>query len=317
MVPADLAVERADQQAVGAQQTDQQILHRTLAVECSERRRGRCNRSRRVEIRGELGVRRSGCGWESPHHEHRRAGQRGNSRPCEMPQAPLHPVAGDRVADRLADHKPRLGTGVLDRRDRVSGVDEQMQNHCARARPTTPAGRAREQARRGQSVVAVKHRERSSPVRPRACCDPCDGARTGWRGRRGYASAVESHGSCAGGGCSAGTCACSRVRLRCVRWCARVWGSTGVSAGTAHPRKHSGSPRGAGPRSEPRPDRRESRGHAAPVDTGSTAPRYAVPPMPVKPAGPGHRCGQPLDREARGLLAFCRPRDSPRSTLPA
>src|SRR4051794_16422998 len=48
MVPADLAVERADQQAVGAQQTDQQILHRTLAVECSERRRGRCNRSRLV-----------------------------------------------------------------------------------------------------------------------------------------------------------------------------------------------------------------------------------------------------------------------------
>src|SRR3954454_529465 len=48
MVPADLAVERADQQAVGAQQTDQQILHRTLAVACSERRRGRCNRSRAV-----------------------------------------------------------------------------------------------------------------------------------------------------------------------------------------------------------------------------------------------------------------------------
>jgi hypothetical protein len=45
------------------------------------------------------------------------------------------------------------------------------------------------------------------------------------------------------------------------------------------------------------------RGHAAPVDTGSTAQRYAVPLRRVKPSA----CGQPLDPQVRRLLAFAGP----------
>ena len=69
--------------------------------------------------------------------------------------------------------------------------------------------------------------------------------------------------------------------------------------------EHSGLREGAGPRSKPRPSRRECRGQAAPVDTGSTAPRYAVPTTAVKPAKPIHGCGQRLDPQPTGLLAFC------------
>jgi hypothetical protein len=49
--------------------------------------------------------------------------------------------------------------------------------------------------------------------------------------------------------------------------------------------------------------RRRLRGHAAPVDTGSTAQRYAVPLRRVKPSA----CGQPLDPQVRRLLAFAGP----------
>ena len=45
MVSADLPVERADQQPVGAKKADQQVLHRTLAVARTGRRDDRCRRS--------------------------------------------------------------------------------------------------------------------------------------------------------------------------------------------------------------------------------------------------------------------------------
>jgi hypothetical protein len=48
---------------------------------------------------------------------------------------------------------------------------------------------------------------------------------------------------------------------------------------------------------------RMMRGHAAPVDTGSTAQRYAVPFRRVKPSA----CGQPLDPQVAPLLAFAGP----------
>jgi hypothetical protein len=46
MVPADLAVERADQQPVGAQESDQQVLHRALAGDAAGRRSARPSRPR-------------------------------------------------------------------------------------------------------------------------------------------------------------------------------------------------------------------------------------------------------------------------------
>ena len=57
-----------------------------------------------------------------------------------------------------------------------------------------------------------------SRLRQRGGCDPCDGGTTGWSGRRGCASAGGSRGSCADGGCSAGTYACSRDSLHSRGW---------------------------------------------------------------------------------------------------
>ena len=62
----------------------------------------------------------------------------------------------------------------------------------------------------------------------------------------------------------------------------------------------------------------ELRGHAAPVDTGSTAQRYAVPfgrvkPNRVRTATVG-TCGQPLDPQVARLVSVRSSRDSPRST---
>jgi hypothetical protein len=63
------------------------------------------------------------------------------------------------------------------------------------------------------------------------------------------------------------------------------------------------------------------RGHAAPVETGSTAQRYAAPCGPVKPSvshlrrawdGTRTPCGQPLDPQVTRLLASAPVRHSPR-----
>jgi hypothetical protein len=81
-----------------------------------------------------------------------------------------------------------------------------------------------------------------------------------------------------------------------------------------------------------RPPARVRRGHAAPVDTGSTAQRYGLRRRPVKPSDltpcrgsvePAHAgkpcprrwgtCGQPLDPQVSDLLASALP-SSPRWT---
>ncbi len=52
--------------------------------------------------------------------------------------------------------------------------------------------------------------ERAGALRQRGASDPCVDGPRGSRGRRACASAAESRASCAGDGCLAGTCACSR-----------------------------------------------------------------------------------------------------------
>ena len=54
-------------------------------------------------------------------------------------------------------------------------------------------------------------RRRPRGLRRPSSCGPCDDARPEWPGRRGCACGDGNRASCAGAGCSAGTCACSRV----------------------------------------------------------------------------------------------------------
>jgi hypothetical protein len=86
-------------------------------------------------------------------------------------------------------------------------------------------------------------------VRPRGSCGPCGGATTGSCDRRGCASSGGSRAPCAGGGCSAGTYACSRASLHTgsgqphragtavhISSGPRIRDRVRLSAGTAHPR---------------------------------------------------------------------------------
>src|SRR4051794_36090879 len=318
MVPADLAVERADQQAVGAQQTDQQILHRTLAVECSERRRGRCNRSRHVS--------RSVASWAydapaaagrarttstaGPGSEEIRARVRCRRRRFTLLRVTALPTA-------LLTTNPAWGPACS-----TGGTASVGSMSRCRTTVRVPARRPRRVALENKlDEVSRWWRSSTGSARPRSDRELAATLATA-RGQDGAAGAgthpqakamglvptavvrlerALAHGFVSG--------VCDGVRGLGVKGCVG-WHRPSAES-TLDLRE------GAGPRSEPRPGRRESRGHAAPVDTGSTSPRYAVPPTPVKPGGRRHRCGQPLDREATDLLAFCRPRDSPRSTLPA
>ena len=72
--------------------------------------------------------------------------------------------------------------------------------------PGTPAG----PDDRGELRTPAQARLRGQHVRRRASRDPCADDRRGSTGPRGCASAAGSRGSWTDGGCSAGTCACSR-----------------------------------------------------------------------------------------------------------
>ena len=147
----------------------------------------------------------------------------------------------------------------------------------------------------------------SVAVRRRACCDPCGGARTGSSDPRGCASAGGSRAPCDDGGCSAGTYACSREISETVRVTRSLDRTRGVgwhrpSAGAILVAREADTGR-----SRAAAGRRRLRGHAAPVDTGSTAQRYAVPFDRVKPTTGPAPCGQPLVTRDPRLLAFARP----------
>src|SRR6478735_4816116 len=142
-----------------------------------------------------------------------------------------------------------------------------MHDDGARSAAAARADRLAERGTVGQAVIRGQHRADLGPagwvVRRRGSCGPCGGATTGSRGPHGCACADGTRAPCDGGGCSAGTYACSWASLHGVVRAVTPGRSgtvqyLGLSAGTAHPR------------TDPRNKiwTLLCRGHAAPVDTG-------------------------------------------------
>lgn len=131
--------------------------------------------------------------------------------------------------------------------------------------------------------MGAPDRAEGGRVRPRCSCGPCGAASSGSRDRRGCASGGGNRAPCDGGGCWAGTCACSRRLSFEWRIAGRVVRPTG-SHRHDRPPGRSAVPTGApvrhhryatfGRHRPPTPDRLSAspgHGHAAPVDTQITS----------------------------------------------
>ena len=124
------------------------------------------------------------------------AGSRGGGppscrRPCRRRNRPAH---------RPAAHRAGRGAAA-----RLLGPFGEVVEHHGRP-PGAPAG----PDDRGELRTPAQACLRGQHVRRRASRDPCADDRRGSPGPRGCASAAGSRGSWTDGGCSAGTCACSR-----------------------------------------------------------------------------------------------------------
>ena len=227
--------------------------------------------------------------------------------PGQVTESALHAVAGHGVADGLADHeahthRSRSG-GSLGSAGSGTGCEE-VDDEGARPRPPATAHRRPEGGGVAKPVGGGQHgagRPAAAGLRPPGSCGPCGGARTRSHGRRGCACAGGNRAPCDGGGCSAGTYACSRGDLRNCAMC-RSGVVPGVSAGTAHPRGPSWSPR------------QTARGPACCgiewcVDMRHRSTPVRPPNGTRCPSGGSNRapCGQPLDPQVARLLAFARP----------
>ncbi len=84
MVAAHLPVERADREAVGPQQADQDALHDGASSRWQTT----------IELGLEIPVRRTCCGRERPDHEHAAGRQRVDPVPHQVAQPALHTVPG-------------------------------------------------------------------------------------------------------------------------------------------------------------------------------------------------------------------------------
>ena len=202
VIAAHLAVQRADQRAIGPQESDQQVLHDRHLVRqrpqvgvefrVRRRRRRRAAPGPRAQQNPaappvQAGAPGSGVGVGAS----RGCGPRHCPRPCS-PRTPRDagcPVAwASRWTTRVRDPQRRPDRTVT-RKASLS------MSRCA-------AG--------STSVVAA-----GAAVRRPGCCDPCGDEPTGSSGRRGCACAGGNRAPCDGDGCSAGTYACSRASLRC------------------------------------------------------------------------------------------------------
>ena len=147
------------------------------------------------------------------HHEIGRGGQPVQLGGDDGAETPGHAVADHRVADGLADdetgprarrrrgHLSPTATG----RDSLLGPFGEVVEHHGRP-PGAPSG----PDDRGELRTPAQACLRGQHVRRRASRDPCADGRRGSPGPRGSASAAGTRGSSTDGGCSAGTCACSR-----------------------------------------------------------------------------------------------------------
>ena len=151
------------------------------------------------------------------HHEQATSGKRGEPPAHQFPEPSLYPVANHRRANRTANNKAYLRTGVL-------GYETRGNSSRCPERVAPPARRPERITRLNSSGLLIRDccgsttppaKPRASPLAPgrcfrrRAARGPCGGARQGRRGQHGYACARGSRGPWPAGGCSAGTCACS------------------------------------------------------------------------------------------------------------
>ncbi len=117
-----------------------------------------------------------------------------------MPQPPAGLVAGHGVADHSANEEPSL----CGRGRRIDAGLEEMDDENTTSRAPSAS------QYRGELVTVPQSRGSRQHVRPTTPGGPWRAGRRGSRGPRGCACAAGSRVFWHGGGCSAGTCACSR-----------------------------------------------------------------------------------------------------------
>ena len=125
----------------------------------------------------------------------------------ESPQDPLRTVPDHRIAHSLGHDKtdPRRLT-----RARVGRVGMHHHEMAARTRSACSACPSEDCGEIGGGSQPMTPGQHASSLRRTVRSDPCGDEQPGSRARRGSACADGSRGSWPGGGCSAGTCACSR-----------------------------------------------------------------------------------------------------------
>ncbi len=234
VIAAHLAVERADQRAVGTQEPDQRIFHDVTLV----RQRRRSASSSAEDADDDAGSARTTSTAEpgSPASAGRCSRVRCRSRRFTRLRTTALPTA-------LLTTKPTSAgwPGARTSRWTTRVLEPQRRpERTARRKASLSLSRC---ADGSTSVVAA-----GAAVRRPGCCGPCGDAPTGSSGRRGCACAGGNRAPCDDDGCSAGRYACSRASLRCsfswgvhstggmVRTANRVVAALGSSAGTAHPR---------------------------------------------------------------------------------
>ena len=224
------------------------------------------------------------------------AGSRCSSSRDDGPQPPGHAVADHRVADGLADHETARACTRTASPKRRRAFGEVVEHHGRP--PGAPPG----PDDRGELRTPAQACLRGQHLRRRASRDPCADGRRGSPGPRGCASAAGSRGSWTDGGCSAGTCACSRGtpttrhrrcapaggRARGGLRCARLEAATPVPRKLVPADRHAHrAPRAEqGERAEPATDSdQHSRGRGGCRRSAGSRPLMVHP----RPAGPGRR----------------------------
>jgi hypothetical protein len=164
---------------------------------------------RPVQVRSELTAGRVGRCRQRPHNQRATGRQSSETVGHEMSQPAAHPVADHRVPDRLTHDEAHPGgrlTGPGGRRHLRRLGAQGMQDQPGPPSSTSPADHRPELPATGESGGRGEHG--AALLRPTARRGPCAGVRTGWPGRRGYASGAGTRGSCSDAGCWAGRCAC-------------------------------------------------------------------------------------------------------------
>jgi len=207
VVAAHLAVERADREAVGLQQADQDVLH-----EPATRARQRSSSSPRSRYDAPAAP---GCARTTSTLPSASVPTRSRIKCRSRRLTRLRVTAGPTDFDTTKPTRP----GPVSSRLLVALSTFGVTTCTTTSGP--PARRPRRTACR-KSAAALRRwlaeSTRWPGLRQRGSCDPCGDARTGSRDRRGCASAGGSRAPCAGDGCSAGTYACSRAHLHDSCW---------------------------------------------------------------------------------------------------